>query len=158
MREELRTRIEAMKGMKDQTFGVEIEMNEISRYKAARVVAKYFGTTAYNSAAEYGYSSWACQDTKGRVWKFQKDVSIAGDDLYKCELVTPILKYDDDMNDLQEIVRLLRKAGAQSSPSRGCGVHIHIGANGHTPQTLRNLANIMAVREKSIVAALKIDS
>ena len=39
----------------------------------------------------------------------------------------------------------------------GAGVHIHIGANGHTPQTLRNLANIMASHEQLIADALKID-
>lgn len=157
MVEVIRNRVEAMKGMKSQTFGVEVEMNEITRRKAAGIVAKYFGTTAWNSAEVYGYKSWACKDTKGRVWKFERDVSITGDDLHKCEMVTPILTYDEDVNDLQEIIRLLRKAGAQSSPSRGCGVHIHIGAAGHTPRTLRNLANIMASKESSIVAALKID-
>ena len=36
---------------------------------------------------------------------------------------------------LQELVRRLRKAGAKSDATRGCGVHIHIGAKGHTPQT-----------------------
>ena len=39
---------------------------------------------------------------------------------------------------------------------RGCGVHIHIGANGHTPQTLRNLANIMASHENLLTNALAI--
>ena len=36
-------------------------------------------------------------------------------------------------------------------------VHIHIGANGHTPQTLRNLANIMASHEELIAEALRLD-
>ena len=54
-------------------------------------------------------------------------------------MVTPILTYDD-IETLQELVRRLR-AGAKSDPTRGCGVHIHIGAAGHTPQSLRNLAN-----------------
>ena len=33
-------------------------------------------------------------------------------------------------------------------------VHIHIGAKGHTPQTLRNLANIMASHESLLKDAL----
>jgi len=53
-------------------------------------------------------------------------------------MVTPILNYSD-IETLQEIIRILRKAGAKSDSSRGCGVHIHIGAKGHTAQTLRNL-------------------
>ena len=81
--------------MKNQTVGVEVEMNSITREQAARTVAKFFGTTAWNAASEYGYCSWACKDTDGRVWKFQKDVSIAGPESEKCEMVTPILTYSD---------------------------------------------------------------
>lgn len=142
--------------MKKQTIGVEIEMNSITRPKAAEKVAEYFGSVAWNAASEYGYSSWACKDNQGRVWKFQKDVSIAGDDEHKCEMVTPILKYED-LEDLQEIIRILRKAGAKSDASRMCGVHIHIGANGHTPKTMRNLTNIMASHESLLAEALDLD-
>ena len=71
-------------------------------------------------------------------------------------MVTPILTYED-METLQELVRILRRAGARSDATRGCGVHIHIGAKGHTPQTLRNLANIMASHESLIAEALDLD-
>lgn len=142
--------------MKNQTIGVEIEMNSITRPKAARLVAEYFGTSAWNAASEYGYSSWACKDRQGRIWKFQKDVSIAGPDDEKCEMVTPILRYED-IEDLQEIIRILRKAGAKSDASRMCGVHIHIGAKGHTPKTMRNLTNIMASHESLLAEALDLD-
>jgi hypothetical protein len=71
-------------------------------------------------------------------------------------MVTPILTYAD-MDTLQELIRRLRKAGAKSDATRGCGVHIHIGAKGHTPQTLRNLANIMASHEHLLADALAID-
>ena len=54
-------------------------------------------------------------------------------------------------------MRRLRKAGAKSDYTRGCGVHIHIGAQGHTPQSLRNLANIMASHETLIAEAIKVD-
>lgn len=105
--------------MKNQTIGVEIEMNCIRRSTAAKKVAEFFGTQAWDAASEYGYSSWACKDRQGRIWKFQKDSSIQGLDEYKCELVTPILKYED-LDDLQEIVRILRKAGAKSDATRMC--------------------------------------
>ena len=153
MNERIKNQIE---NMKNQTIGVEIEMNNITRKKAAELVAAYFGTIARDSAVEYGYYSWACRDTKGRTWKFQKDVSIAGPDDEKCEMVTPILKYDD-IEDLQAIVRILRKAGAKSDATRMCGVHIHIGANGHTPRTMRNLTNIMASHESLLSQALDLD-
>ena len=154
MNEKTRAQIEAMK---NQTIGVEVEMNNITREKAAKKVAEFFGTTAWYAAAEYGYFSWACKDQQGRVWKFQRDVSIHGPDAQKCEMVTPILTYDD-IETLQAIIRLLRKAGAKSSPSRGCGVHIHIGKGDHTAKTLRNLVNIMAAHEQQIGRAIRIDA
>ena len=143
--------------MKNQTIGVEIEMNNITRSRAAEKVAEFFGTRAYDAASQYGYYSWACKDPQGRVWKFQKDVSINGPDSEKCEMVTPILKYED-IETLQEIVRILRKAGAKSDATRGCGVHIHIGATGHNPKTMKNLANIMASHESLLAEALSLDS
>ena len=107
MKEKVKNQID---NMKNQTIGVEIEMNNIKRKKAADLVAAFFGTRAWNAHVEYGYQTWACKDTQGRVWKFQKDVSIAGLDDEKCEMVTPILKYED-IDALQEIIRILRKAG-----------------------------------------------
>ncbi len=154
MKEKIKNQID---NMKNQTIGVEIEMNNITRKKAAELVADFFGTRAWNAASEYGYSTWACKDTGGRVWKFQKDVSIAGLDDEKCEMVTPILKYEN-IDALQEIIRILRKAGAKSDATRMCGVHIHIGAIGHTPKTMRNLTNIMASHESLLAESLEIDT
>lgn len=144
--------------MKKQTIGVEVEMNNIKRSKAAKIAADFFGTGRYEDTAyRNGYYTWSAWDGEGREWKFQRDVSISGSDDEKCEMVTPILRYED-METLQELCRQLRHAGAKSDASRGCGVHIHIGANGHTPQTLRNLANIMASHESLIAEALKLDT
>ena len=146
-----------IENLKNQTIGVEIEMNSITREKAAQIAADFFGTgRSQNTASRNGYSTWSAWDGDGREWKFQKDVSIAGPDSEKCELVTPILHYED-IETLQELVRQLRHAGAKSDASRGCGVHIHIGANGHTAQTLRNLSNIMASHESLIAEALNLD-
>ena len=143
--------------MKEQTIGVKIEMNGISREKAAKIAADFFGTgRSQNTAFRNGYNTWSAWDADGREWKFQKDVSIAGPDSEKCELVTPILHYED-IELLQELARRLRRAGAKSDYSIGCGVHIHIGAQGHTPQSLRNLANIMASHETLIAEAIKVD-
>ena len=151
------TTMKQIEAMKNQTVGVEVEMNNITRRKAAEKVAAYFGTEAWYSARQYGYDSWACKDQQGRVWKFMKDVSISGPDSEKCELVTPILTYND-IETLQEIIRILRKAGAKSCPSRGCGVHIHIGLGDHTPQSLRNLVNMMAAHETQIGRAIKLSN
>lgn len=117
---------------KRQTIGVEVEMNNITRERAAKVAATLFGTGRYeNTARRNGYSTWSAWD-----------------------LVTPILTYDD-IPLLQELIRQLRHNKAVSHAGVGAGVHI--GANGHTPQTLRNLANIMASHESLIADALNLD-
>ena len=143
--------------MKKQTIGVEVEMNSITRHAAAKLAAEFFGTGRFEDTAyRNGYYTWSAWDAQGREWKFQRDVSIEGPDSEKCEMVTPILTYAD-MDTLQGLVRRLRKAGAKSDYTRGCGVHIHIGAKGHTAQTLRNLANIMASHESLLADALALD-
>ncbi|MCC8044875.1 MAG: amidoligase family protein [Clostridiales bacterium] len=146
-----------IEAMKQQTIGVEVEMNNITREKAARLAAKYFGTGRFEDThRRNGYCTWSAWDADGREWKFQRDVSISGPESEKCEMVTPILHYSD-MELLQELIRQLRHAGAKSDAFRGCGVHIHIGAQGHTAQTLRNLANIMASHESLIADALNLN-
>ena len=130
--------------MKTQTIGVEIEMAEITRNTAIKTIAQHFGTLSTVNHDGGSYDAWSCRDTQGRRWTVTRDVSIrATTDSRKAELATPILTYAD-LEDLQEIARKLRKKGAISNPEHGCGVHIHIGANGHNAKTLRNLANLMA--------------
>lgn len=147
-----------IENLKKQTIGVEVEMNSITRHKAAQLAASFFGTGRYEDTAQRnGYMTWSAWDTQGREWKFQKDESITGPSDEKCELVTPILNYDD-IELLQELLRQFRKAGAKSSPSRGCGVHIHIGKGDHTPKSIRNLVNIMAAHETQIGRAIKINA
>ena len=87
MNEKTRIQIE---NLKNQTIGVEIEMNNITRSKAAKIAAEFFGTDNFeDTAVGNGYQTWSAWDSQGREWKFQKDVSIAGPSSEKCELVTP---------------------------------------------------------------------
>jgi len=159
MKENTKMQIAAMKA---QTFGVEVEMNSITRSKAAEVAADFFGTHRYRDTSRTnGYRTWSAWDSQNREWKFSYDCSIAGLESEKCELVTPILVYGD-IEMFQELLRVLRKNGAKSSPSRGCGVHIHVGLKGldgrdHDARSLRNLVNIMAAHEEQIGRAIRID-
>ena len=101
------TRIQ-IEDMKKQTYGVEVEMNHITRQRAAKKAAAFFGTgRCENTHSRNGYNTWSAWDGQGREWKFQKDVSIAGPDEEKCELVTPVLHYED-MELLQNLIRELR--------------------------------------------------
>lgn len=154
MNDKTRAQIEAMK---KPTFGIEIEGNNITREKAARAVAQYFETNRYEcTARRNGYDAWSAWDAQGREWKFQKDVSITGPESQKCEMVSPILHYED-IELLQGAVRALRKAGMKSDYTRMAGVHVHISGEDHTPQTIRNLVNIMAAHESQLAKAIRID-
>lgn len=146
--------------MKEQTFGIEIEMTGLTRYDAAKVVAKYFGTTERYVGG--GYSAYEVKDQAGRIWKLMSDASIraerrggSADSDYKVELVSPICRYGD-IETMQEIVRILRAAGAKANET--CGIHIHIGKDGHTARSLKNIVNIMASKEDMLFKALEVDA
>ena len=149
--------------MRTQRFGIEIEMTGITRKKAAEVIAGYFGTESFYLGTYY--KTYGAKDLQGRTWKATYDSSIIAQkksggrtvqaaDEYKCEIVSPILTYGD-MADLQEIVRRLRHSGAFVNSQ--CGIHIHVDASRYTPQTLRNLVNIIASKEDILYKALRID-
>ena len=149
--------------MRTQRFGIEIEMTGITRKKAAEAIAEYFGTESFYIGTYY--KTYGAKDRQGRTWKATFDSSIIAQkksggrtvraaDEYKCEVVSPILTYED-MADLQEIIRQLRHKGAFVNSQ--CGIHIHVDASRYTPQTLRNLVNIIASKEDILYKALRID-
>lgn len=149
--------------MRTQRFGIEIELTGITREKAAKVIADYFGTESFYIGTYY--ETYGAKDRQGRTWKATYDSSITAqkkergrtvhaNEKYKCEIVSPILTYED-LSDLQEVVRQLRHSGAFTSSQ--CGIHIHVDASRYTPQTLRNLVNIIASKEDILYKALRID-
>lgn len=131
--------------MKKQNFGIEIEFNGISRETAANAIAKAFSWKT--PKFETSYSTWYTTDNQGRKWKVVRDGSVNGIDSHKCELVSPILQYND-IEQLQEIVRVLRKAGAKVDSS--CGIHVHVDKANHDAKSLRNLINIVVSKEEMI--------
>lgn len=149
--------------LKKQRFGIEMEMTGITRNKAAQVIADYFGTSVEYAGTTY--NKYIAKDNNGRKWTVMSDSSIMacrkdefGNNVpasheYKSEVVSPILKYTD-IEDLQEIVRRLRAAGALVNNS--CGIHIHIDGKKHTPQSLRRLVNFVTARQDLIYEALEI--
>lgn len=152
--------------MKNQTIGVEIEMTGITKAEAAEVAVNFLGGVIRR---EYdGYDTYNIIGPDQRVWKIMNDASIKtmknikgklkdiNNKDYSVELVTPILKYED-IETVQELVRRLRKAGAVSDSELQCGIHIHIGAKNHTPNTLKNIVNLMAAKEDLIYKSLEID-
>ena len=146
--------------MRSQRFGVEIELTGITRCAAAKVVAGYFSTQATHIGGVY--DTYIVRDCQDRQWKIVYDASIRREarggrnasGLYSVELVTPICTYEDIVS-IQEITRKLREAGGKVNSS--CGIHVHVDASNHTPQTLRNIVNIMAAKEDLLYKALRIN-
>lgn len=148
--------------LKEQDFGIEIEMTGVTREQAARITAEYFGTR-YEHPGGY-YDTYVALDQQGRKWKFMSDGSIreerrdgkfriAAGGEYATEMVSPICQYDD-IKAIQEIVRKLRAAGALTNDS--CGIHVHVNAAPYDARTLRNITNIMASKEDLIYKALDV--
>ena len=140
-------------------------MTGITRQQAAEAVAALFGTTAVHSRSPYTYDPWEVTDNNRKVWRFVKDASIhperrergrlvSASGLYKVEMNSPKLEYSE-MGKLQEVVRTLRRAGAESRPS--CGMHVHVDASKHTPQSLKNALSIMYSKEDILFKALKVN-
>ena len=64
-------------------------MNNITRPDAAQVAARVLEPPALRIPPSATVTTpGAAWDAQGREWKFQRDVSIAGDDAHKCEMVT----------------------------------------------------------------------
>ena len=148
--------------MLNTTFGMEIEMTGITRENAAKLTAHIIGGR-YEWVGG-GYDTYQAIGPDGRKWKFMTDASIntysargvSAGRAYSTEFVTPICKYEQDMETIQEIVRELRKNGAFVNDS--CGIHIHLGGNGHTAKSIRNFANMVYNRGDLLYKALAIKS
>ena len=67
---------------------------------------------------------------------------------------SPKLEYRE-MGKLQEVVRALRHAGAVVNGS--CGMHVHVDASKHTPQSLKNALSIMYSKEDILFKALNVN-
>ena len=158
-----------MIGMKEQCFGVEIEMTGVTREEAAQALAGYFGSTPRH----YGhtYDSWTVQDPAGKKWKLMSDASIHPEcqsedgylrldkdskegKPYKVEMVTPKLTYDE-LPRLQECMRRVKAIGAKVNGS--CGLHVHVDASNHNRQSLKNLIGIMYSKEDILFKALQVN-
>lgn len=134
-------------------------MTGITRATAAKTIAGLLDTRATHVGGSY--DTYTVEDSQGRKWKVVSDASIrcearGGREAtrnYSVEVVSPICKYGD-LEQVQEIVRSLRHAGAKVNDS--CGIHVHVDAARHTPQTLRNIVNIMASKEDLLYKTLRV--
>lgn len=141
-------------------------MTGLTRQRAAEAVAALFGTSARQTHESTTYDPWEVIDQDGKKWRFVYDGSIkatmrdgrrqipATSGIYKVEMNSPKLSYEE-MGKLQEVVRALRHAGAVVNSS--CGMHVHVDASRHTPQSLKNALSIMYSKEDILFKALNVN-
>ena len=137
--------------MRTLTFGIEIETVGQTRQTVAEAIR-----TVVGGRVEYAggtYEAWHTVDATGRIWKVVTDASLSATRDRQAEVVSPILKYED-LEQLQEVVRAIRRAHARVDAS--CGIHCHVGAAPFDARTIANLVKIIHKQERLIEKALGI--
>lgn len=145
----------------DIRFGIEIETVGADKATIAEAIRSVVGGSRWGRTVEMA---------DGRVWKVVSDSSLRSHNGYSGEIVSPILRYSD-MDDVQNIIRAVRRAGAKVNDS--CGIHIHVDAGGPRgregvnvgaftyggkdgAKTIRNLVRLTHKNDELIAAALGI--
>ena len=150
-------------GIKTRKFGIEIEMTGLTRSQAAKAMAKVLDGSVEHEGGHY--DKYVVTDSKNRKWAIVYDGSIncynangePASKSYSVEMNSPVLEYED-IPLLQDVVRVLRKAGGVTGPRYCAGTHIHISADDYTPQQIRNLVNIFASKEDFLWDALQVST
>jgi len=133
-------------------FGVEIETVRRSRQQVAEAVRSVVGGTVRHVGSPSCYDPWVVTDERGREWHVVADsalIEVRQD--RRAEVVTPVLGYDD-IRELQEVVRAVRRCGARATAH--CGIHVHVGAERFDARALTSLSRIVYKQEDLIFAAL----
>lgn len=139
--------------LREIKFGIEIETLGRTRQAVATAIQSVVGGTLANPGGTY--DAWEVTDLRGRTWKAVTDSSINADRDLQAEVVSPVLAYAD-LEQLQEVVRALRRAGARADAS--CGIHIHCDASAFDGRALANLAKMVYKQEPLIFHALGVST
>ena len=151
--------------MNNTRFGLEIEFTGITRHHAVNIVAECL-ENKYSEKVSVNWNRHKAMITApdGRVWAIVPDASILGYNeegnevgyrsQYACELVSPILTYDDI-----ELVRTIAQefTDAYAVVNSSCGIHIHLNGSDHDIQSVKNLINIISSKYSLFRSALGIE-
>jgi hypothetical protein len=99
----------------NRTFGIEIEIKGLSERQACRALVE-----AGINASETGYTHRVSSS-----WKVLYDGSLSGT---SCEVVSPVLRGEDGIEQVRKVAQALASAGARID--RQCGLHVHVGTDG----------------------------
>jgi hypothetical protein len=133
--------------VKTLQFGIELEFVGINREKLAQAVQSVVGGTITNDCRNR-----TINDSRGRAWRVVPDASLSGGE-NSGEIVSPILNYND-IEELQNVVRAVRKAGGRSDFSTG--LHVHVNAAAFDAKAITNLVKQIHKQERLLEHALGI--
>ena len=142
-----------MVDLRNLKFGVELECVKRERETVARAVQSVVG----GEVAHVGGTSdaWEVRDSENRVWTVVADSSLTNVPAnLRAEVVSPILTYDG-IPEFQDVIRSVRKCGAQVDEK--CGLHMHVGTEAFDGRALANLAKTFYKYEPLIIAALGVN-
>ena len=113
--------------LEDIKIGVEIETTQLTRREVAEAIRSVVGGTVEHIGTPSCYDPFRVTDARGLVWTVVADSSLTSAPPDKrAEIVSPILGYED-IPQLQDIIRTVRRAGAKAGGS-GCAAPVNSGA------------------------------
>lgn len=132
-----------------RTFGVEIELYNVSRARLVREM-----TAAGFPCFDAGYSHQTAD-----CWKVVTDSSVkgigavSGNLVEGCELVSPVLKGEEGLKTLAAVFALLNRLHARVNTT--CGFHVHVGADGMDLTAFKKLTQVYVKYEGAIDQMVK---
>lgn len=143
-----------MNGLNNQrTYGVEIEF--ISNEWGQRDLLDRINTQANSLELDMPKVYLASySDTDSSKWRLKTDSSVSGGRGYGLELVSPILKGENDMIILKTFMELLNSN--HCDVNRTCGLHVHVGVRDWGVDQFKNLAKRYSKFEKAIDTVMPI--
>jgi hypothetical protein len=133
--------------MKTLRFGIEIETVGLRRDSLARAIHSVVGGTV----EDHG-DRWCVTTGSGRKWNVVPDGSLSGG-ANSGEIVSPVLSYDD-IEELQNIIRAVRAAGAKTDSSTG--IHVHVDGSTFDAKGVTNLVKFVYKQERLLEHVLGI--
>ncbi|MBD9179354.1 MAG: amidoligase enzyme [Odoribacter splanchnicus] len=120
-------------------FGVEFEAYNVTKEKL---------NNALNSAGIRCRIEGYNHNDSETSWKIVSDASLHGNNTF--ELVSPILKGESGIQELEKVCRILNECGAKVNKS--CGTHVHMDARNMPLKTWKNIYKNYARLENVIDA------
>lgn len=139
--------------LQEVKLGLEIETVQKDRGTVAHAIQSVVGGEVVHIGGTC--DAWEIRDSKNRLWMVVSDASLTSVPAnLRAEVVSPVLGYDE-ICEIQEVVRAVRKCGATTDLCTG--IHVHVSHPDITPKALANLAKLIYKQQDIIYPALGVN-